>query len=423
MKLSWMISFFTITTLGVSCKVRRPPLSDSQFSSLEPNGTQSLKSWRDIPEAYRNYAPSLAIILPSYALKTKSTNNESYFSIETTPLENEFPVCNKTEKFPAIVKVDPKNDYPFPPNCGGFLIGPQHAMTAGHCASPYLSEDCTQISLVFGYTGENQDINKNQVYRCKKVLTSAFEFLNGDGLDYAVIELDRPVENAKAIPLVGSNYSLSPTEETYTLMGYPMGMPLQFNQVSSRAILSPNNKYFSLPILHYDGHSGSPILNQKGKVIGIFHYSTTEDPGTCVSLTRKNKDILIGRATVLTEVISQTGLGSGSFIQIDGKTNTTDRLVQFTVKSSSPLEDISLKMDRTRRNKCFRRMRSSSKNSTDTEFVFSYKITSSCEIGLRSTYNFDVEVRYQPQNGNSRNTSIRKKISLDLSKVEANHSP
>jgi V8-like Glu-specific endopeptidase len=197
------------------------------------------------------------------------TNHQSYWQLEGVPLKRR--VCPAT-RFADQVTV---------PNCSGFLVKPNILVTAGHCMTK--PEDCSQNYWVFGYALKNetdliyQKVNPEQVYRCKSVLASRQEGFGA--VDYAIIELDRPVTDRK--PLTLGFHTPIQTGQTVAMIGHPSGLPMKLTDGASILNIKDNDRTIETDLDLFHGNSGSPVIDVNSKeVIGITsngHADYTKD--------------------------------------------------------------------------------------------------------------------------------------------------
>lgn len=153
--------------------------------------------------------------------------------------------------------------------CTGFLITPTRMVTAGHCLQAPIT--CNDIIWAFDYTegqyswdGERLGLPQSKTYRCKKILARH----NNRHLDYAVIELDRPVEDRWPLKL-GNTAHLQPGEEIFAL-GFPQGIPMIWSSVGKVRRHEGRFKIFAQIDLS-EGNSGSPIFASKSfDVLGVL---------------------------------------------------------------------------------------------------------------------------------------------------------
>lgn len=142
------------------------------------------------------------------------------------------------------------------PSCTGFLVAPDKVATAGHCVENF--EKCTERKYVFGYSmamdGANPtEIPKSEVYSCAKVISSGYQ----NGVDYALVELDRPVTNHLPLKLNLTGQIADGTP--LFVMGHPAGLPLKL--VAGAYVRSSDDAYFVSNLDTYGGNSGSPVFN------------------------------------------------------------------------------------------------------------------------------------------------------------------
>jgi len=166
-------------------------------------------------------------------------------------------------------------DQPAASACTGFLVAPNVMVTAGHCYSTFMKDACDTHVWVFDYKindPENPfeiEIPKKNVYKCKKILSKEYRSPGKrTKLDFAIIELDRPVRNRRPLTINRSN-SLR-KGSPLTVMGHPFGLPLKIAD-SSKVLSTKDDLYFAANLDTFQGNSGSPVFNSNtGKVEGIL---------------------------------------------------------------------------------------------------------------------------------------------------------
>ncbi|EPZ52195.1 trypsin [Bacteriovorax sp. BAL6_X] len=177
--------------------------------------------------------------------------------------------------------------------CSGFLIeknNKQYVVTAGHCATS--KSDCYDNYWVFDYAKKspNDDartIQESNIYSCKKIAVQSLNSSNGT--DFALIELDRRVEDRK--PLEYRQKSDIMKGEEIFVIGHPSGLP---SKVAADAYVRDASDFWSFEtnLDTFSGNSGSAVFNQNtGIVEGIlvrgdrdYRYNTKKncyEPNIC----------------------------------------------------------------------------------------------------------------------------------------------
>lgn len=217
--------------------------------------------------------------------------------------------------------------------CSAFLISPNLVVTAGHCFSKNIKDACKERSFVFDFTEdvfpmdrfESGFINKKNIYRCKKIVS-----LNEDGErgDYAVIELDRSVEQREPLKL------LDPKELVFgdwvTTIGFPQGQTMHISEEGKFYKMSEDRRWLYGQIDTFFGNSGGPIIDQiSNHVVGLhthgvkdslilnkekgcYTYSSRcEDPKKCGVTKAFNINKIPGIQNLITEshTTQRTSLG------------------------------------------------------------------------------------------------------------------
>lgn len=162
--------------------------------------------------------------------------------------------------------------------CTGFLVGPDLLVTAGHCAvNTGETRDekemyCTAYQWLFDYRAQADgsvnvdDVPADNLYKCKQIIF-AVKDEQAPFRDYALIQLDREVTGRKPLPLASGPVGGG---TMFQMLGHPHGLPLKH---SRHAMLLKNDLSrgsFLTSLDAFEGNSGSPVLNQKGEVVGIL---------------------------------------------------------------------------------------------------------------------------------------------------------
>lgn len=186
--------------------------------------------------------------------------------IRKTSIGENTPYNSRNLRQAMVCEDEPFIDQPVLGSCSGFLVGPQHILTAGHC---YLGSGnpCAELSWVFDYTVENDRTSafwgpKENVYNCEKVEKISYQ---GD-LDYALVKLDRPV--AGRAPLKLSSQKQFDLSHPVFSIHSPRGLPLKKSSGFVRDNSSPQSLVMALDLMR--GSSGAPIFDAKtGEVLAL----------------------------------------------------------------------------------------------------------------------------------------------------------
>jgi V8-like Glu-specific endopeptidase len=168
------------------------------------------------------------------------------------------------------------SDQPTPGTCSGFLIAQDLLVTAGHCSK--VPNFCFGTSWVFDFQVNpttkkaGLDIKESNIYKCKSVISSAqTEAL---GLDYALIQLDRPVVGREPLEIRSSTEIAVNTN--LFVIGSPVGLPLKIAG-GAKVRETSHPFHFSANLDTFNGNSGSAIFNAStGVVEGILVLGETD---------------------------------------------------------------------------------------------------------------------------------------------------
>ena len=156
------------------------------------------------------------------------------------------------------------------PSCTGFLVKPDLLVTAAHCIKA--QEDCDNFKWVFEYALASQSdknytkVGADRVYQCKKIVARNYQ--NFGDIDYAILQLDRPVEGRKPLKLALNS---QPAVGTGLVnIGNSNGLPLKFKDSAPILHIKPSGQAFDSEMDTFGGDSGSPVFDSAtGEVLGI----------------------------------------------------------------------------------------------------------------------------------------------------------
>lgn len=157
-------------------------------------------------------------------------------------------------------------------NCSASFIGGNKILTAAHC----FNEDtykCENYHVVFDYQRSEipmqapHILDQSQVYNCKKIVFSEFD-RTLVGIDLAIIELDREVENRTPVEL-----NLKQTlkkNDPLVLIGYPLGISQKIVEDGKVLGVDKKNVSFKHNLDSFSVNSGSPIFSNEGIQVGVL---------------------------------------------------------------------------------------------------------------------------------------------------------
>jgi len=135
--------------------------------------------------------------------------------------------------------------------CSGSLVGKDLVMTAGHCITSESS--CKSTKLVFGFAIKDgtqstpSQVKASEVYGCKQIVRR----VQSGSTDYALIKLDREVENHKPLKVYRGGVLAAGTG--LTVIGHPSGLATKV--ASGGKVRSSNDIYYVTDLDTYGGNS------------------------------------------------------------------------------------------------------------------------------------------------------------------------
>jgi V8-like Glu-specific endopeptidase len=196
---------------------------------------------------------------------------------------------------------------PIAANCSGTLVAPDLIMTAGHCYD-IAKMVCREYSWVFDYKVSQEKqlsvtVPNSKVYTCKSVVLKQFDL--GNGLDHALIKLDRPVTD-RAFAKIRANDSIKVSDEV-VLIGHPSGLPTKI--APGGFVLSLRKTAFVTNVDAFSVNSGSGVFNAKtGELEGILSAGRSDYNGfgncsTAVKYEMKEGNEVVGKPTKVQEFL------------------------------------------------------------------------------------------------------------------------
>lgn len=242
----------------------------------------------------RQYASATAAMVESDILRFMPDLNSYIFP--TTSFAEDYEMCSD-QRFGEQTHIA---------SCSGFLIADDILITAGHCVEN--QTDCDTHKWVFDYTNQSTMLNKNDVYGCKEIIDRNYKDTFFSLRDYAIIRLDRTVENRKPLKVRTSGRVKKGTP--IVMLGHPSGLPLKYdanavvakhwnkfekkNLITRIGTFFKRASYFTARLDAFAGNSGSPIINlETGEVEGILvsgGKDYTYDYGRDCAIVQKYED-------------------------------------------------------------------------------------------------------------------------------------
>ena len=161
-------------------------------------------------------------------------------------------------------------------------------LTAGHCVDS--SSSCESYAYVFNYLydqpGSLATIRDEDVYSCERVVAEGSALAGQYTPDFALVQLDRPVEGARSPALIRPATALS-QQERLAMIGFGSGLPAKID--SGASVADPRAgtlDYFVANLDAFQGHSGSATFDSENRLAGILIGGRTPDyvetaPGSC----------------------------------------------------------------------------------------------------------------------------------------------
>lgn len=283
-----LTTLFLMAALVAACS----PSVDSKTSEFNDNDAVIYNgdSRAEVPPEgqIHSLAKATAVLFESRKIETKKTA----WNLQTSALKEYYPLC-EDENF---------LEQPSLGFCTGVLIAPDKVLTAGHCFNH--NYECNTTQLTFGWTltkAQQNSLAPSDVYNCKAIITQKNSAAKG--IDYAIIQLDRPVPNVQ--PIVIAKESILKKGEPLLSLSYPLGLPLKKDQGHVLED-NPDKNLFKVAVDTFSGSSGSPLFNSQGELVGILSMGMedileddiyrVQKEGGCINFNRCANGVCFGES-------------------------------------------------------------------------------------------------------------------------------
>lgn len=147
--------------------------------------------------------------------------------------------------------------------CTLFLVAPDLAITAAHCAN---GDQCLDMPVVFGLDqtmAERGSVTADDVYYCSEIVERGLYREE----DWALIRLDREVGGRTPLTLHADGNARE--GEAVIGIGHPSGLPLKVSLGGT--VIQVRGEAFTSDLDLFGGSSGGPTLSgETGEVVGIL---------------------------------------------------------------------------------------------------------------------------------------------------------
>jgi len=268
MKRALTILLLTALSLGGNSVLRAGSAGRAEVVPVSYYGENNLVDYHEAGKVMKKLSESTVAFFPARSLPFDEA--AGVYKLANTSLKDQYNLKPET----------PFADQTVGAYCSGALVGEDLVLTAGHCFKPHAhGMDCARIKLVFGYAvtqrGETpSSFRAENVYSCKEVIMQVVQDkrhnfvcrggsctnspIIGDGVDYALVRLDRPVQGR--YPLAISRRKVAQNAKV-GVIGYPSGMPVKVQEEGAAVRSLTNKGYFVTNLDTFSGNSGSPVFN------------------------------------------------------------------------------------------------------------------------------------------------------------------
>ena len=211
------------------------------------------------PELQQTARESIVALVPTSRVVRLP---EGIYGFSTFLLKDERDLCPD----------EPFGNQPVAASCSGALIADDLVLTAGHCISR--ERPCETFSYVFNYHLEAPNelalIEDEDVYSCKRVALESDSTGSDLTPDFAIIELDRPVEGGHRPVTIRPALALDEGDRI-AMIGFGSGLPAKIDSGANVADARAEQlDFFVVNLDAFEGHSGSATFDSENRLAGIL---------------------------------------------------------------------------------------------------------------------------------------------------------
>ncbi|MFT4702347.1 MAG: cysteine-rich repeat protein [Bradymonadia bacterium] len=256
---------------------------DGSQPSAERSAEQTVVYGDDDRTDYYAVAdPALQTLLDQSIVALVLRDDIDVTAFDDDPAGTAIPLGNMLGNSRGLCSDERFLDDPTMGNCSGTLIDDNLVLTAGHCVEDL--GECRSQLYVFDYyfeaDGDLQEIDPDDVYECESVVVT----IDAGTLDYAIVELDRPVVGRTPANVNLVDVAL-PADSDLTVIGFGSGIPAKVDEGGVVTDGRPDSlDYFEATLDTFGGNSGSGVFNDARELVGILvrgatDYSFDDDAG------------------------------------------------------------------------------------------------------------------------------------------------
>ena len=264
---AYLVLLFGLVVLALGCGSSEEAFAGELTASVVYGADDRAEVFKHPSADLRRIAEeSIVALIPSFRISRETDGTHSLF---TQSLKDLRGLC-ADESF---------GNQPTAASCSGVLIDDDLVLTAGHCIDA--QTPCDAYAYVFNYHLDAPDrlaaIRDEDVYSCARVVSQRAPDGGNFTPDFAVIQLDRPVEGAHIPASIRPATPLG-QQEALAMIGFGSGLPAKID--SGGSVADPRADrldFFVANVDAFQGHSGSATFDSEDRLAGILIGGRTPD--------------------------------------------------------------------------------------------------------------------------------------------------